>query len=155
MTSRFPVVLLALGLAFAADRIGSAAEPEPLKPMNLEKLNTARDEDEPHLATNALQLFYSSNAGGKWEILTARRRVANQPWPEGKPFVELEGKADYRGVFLTAEGKFPQRLYFATNKDPEKGDKGNNFDIYFLIKQGPRLDFTSPTAVLPVGTEAD
>lgn len=147
---------LLAALALSAVVIHAGDDTETLKPTNLGKLNTDKDEDEPHLATSARQLYYSSNANGKWEIMTSQRKAANQPWPAGKPLIDLESKADCRSVFTTPDGKYPQRLYFATNKDPEKEDqKGTNFDVYFMMKQIPRADFTSPTPVHSVCTAAD
>src|SRR5260370_18168342 len=81
---------------------------DPLKPINLEKLNTAKDEDDPYPASDGLQMYYASNAKGKWDILVSTRRAKTQPWPAGKVvegFIRTE--ADDRSGFLTPEGRYP------------------------------------------------
>ena len=65
-------------LAFQAD------EPKPIKPTNLEKLNTAADEDDPHAGSSGLTLYYSSNAKKKFDIFVSRRTNQAQPWPAGQ-----------------------------------------------------------------------
>jgi hypothetical protein len=127
--------------------------PEPLKPVNLEQLNTAQDEDDPFPGSDGLQLYYSSNARGKTDILVSARKSRTQPWPGGKP---LEGyvqtRTDDRSVFVTAEGRYPQYLYFATKKDLEKDA---NFDIYVAVRHNRRAEFTAPTPVNAVCTRDD
>ncbi len=132
------VVLLALAL-YAAP----ADDPKPPKPANLDKLNTPADEDEPHLASNGLSLYYSTNANKKIDMLVAQRGSASQPWPAGKPVLDINSKGDTRSVFATPEGVYPQRLYFSTTKDLTKKDqRGDNFDLFFVTKQNARADFT-------------
>jgi hypothetical protein len=135
-----------------------AAEPPARapKPINLDRLNTRDDEDEPFLA-NGLQLYYARSAAGRWQLMVSTRWLASQPWPSGK---EVDGefpeKADVRGTYLTAEGRYPQYLYFATNYDPEKKDqRGDNFDVYFTVRQNAGAAFTTPTPVLGIDTPAD
>jgi hypothetical protein len=156
MRNPCPALPLALGLAVLAFPGAREAAAEPLQPSNLEKLNTTRDEDEPHVASNLRRLYYATDASGKWEIRVSQRRATNQPWPPGKPVEDLQSKADCRSVFVTPEGTYPQRLFFATNRDPEKEDaRGGNFDLYFVIKQLPSSDFTTATPIHPVCTAAD
>ncbi|MCS6852670.1 MAG: hypothetical protein NZ700_16055 [Gemmataceae bacterium] len=126
------------------------------KPVNLAKLNTEKDEDEPHVASNNLMLLYSLRSKGKWDLMVSRRATTSQPWPPGRPVEEVNRKtADSLGAFLTPEGVFPQRLYYASNKDIEMPDKvGDNFDIYFLSRQFPNSDFTFEQG-LPFLTAAD
>jgi hypothetical protein len=117
---------------------GLAAE---VKPINLERLNTAGDEDDPHVSSNGLRLYYTARADGKYVILESVRKAKNESWRPGKPQADITTLGDSRSVFVTPDDKYPQRLYFATNA------KGQNFDIFFLIKQGPRADFTTMTAL--------
>lgn len=146
---RFPLILLALAMLLVSMPSSRGDDKvEKLKPVNLEKLNTEADEDDPHLATDGRSLYYSSGTKGKSEVYVAAKRVAKGgTWPAGKAVIDLKGKADVRSVFLTPEGKFPQQMFFATNADPLKGTRGDNFDIYFLIKQFPDADFTTKTAL--------
>jgi hypothetical protein len=152
--TRCLAVVLALVLPVGSLWSAAPAE-ERLKPVNLKGLNTANDEDDPHLSWSALQMYYTSTTSGKSDVWVSKRLRAGLPWPAGQQVPDLEGQADYRSVFLTPESTFPQYFYFASDKDPETGNRGNNYDIYFLIKQGPRADFTSEQAVLAVDTESD
>jgi Tol biopolymer transport system component len=114
-----------------------------IKPANL-PVNTADDEDEPHVSSNGLKLFYTSNANKKFEVFLSSRGETGK-WTKGKLFLDLDSKANVRSVFLTPDGDkhLPQRLYFATDKDPTKKDeKGGNYDLYFITKQTPKSDFT-------------
>jgi hypothetical protein len=152
---RFFAALLIAGLLVWG--LPAAPEPKAPKPINLDKLNTADDEDEPHLASNGLALYYTATVKGRADLLLSSRRSKDQAWPAGKG---LDGyfseKADNRSVSLTAEGKYPQYLYFATNKDPEKKDnRGDNFDIYVTVKQGAGAAFTAPTPVQGVCSAED
>ncbi|HZT80201.1 MAG TPA: hypothetical protein VFA26_08265 [Gemmataceae bacterium] len=126
--------------------------PTLAKAVNLGKLNTARDEDDPHVGSNGLVLYYSSNAGKKWDICVTRRPALNAAWPPGKPLEDyVQTDVDDRSVFATREGVYPQYLYFATKKDR----KVNNFDLWVAVKQGPRAAFSAPTPINAVCTEAD
>ncbi len=128
-----------------------------VKPINL-SINTKADEDDPNVSPDGLTLFYASNADAKeYHLMFSARRNTTQSWPAGKPLDDLNSKTDDRSPFLaTSNGKFPHFLYYATKKDETKKDgKGDNFDIYFAIKQGPQADYTSATPVQSVCTEAD
>lgn len=135
-----------------------AADPatKRLKPVNLNQLNGKADEDEPFLSDTGV-LYYSQRGTGSWQLMASTRRRANLPWPAGKPvdgyFSET---ADNRGCCLTPENHYPQYLYFATNKDPEKKDqRGDNFDLYVTVRQNAAAAFTAPTPVQGVDTPAD
>src|SRR5262245_27045506 len=133
MYSRLALCCILLGWLVSSICQGQEVQ---LKPIPLGNLNTDRDEDDPHVASSGLQLFYTSGAEDGCNVMLSQRRVGNQAWPAGKPFADLQGKPDCKSVFLTRDDRYPQRLYFATNKDPEKDDqKGDNFDLYFLLKQ--------------------
>jgi hypothetical protein len=145
------IAILSLTLAF-----GAAADPQdspkPLKPTNLEKLNTAADEDDPHIASNGLALYYASNAKKKFDIMVSRRASTRQLWPAGKIVGDwLQTDVDDRGVFLTSEGRYPQFIYFATKKDKDT----NNFDIYVAVKQDARAAFSEPTPLNTISTADD
>lgn len=144
--NRYVVPGLVAGLVFFTCVPSQGDEPA-LKPLNLEKLNSDKDEDDPHIASNGLSLFYSSTTKDRTEVLLSVRRTSSAAWQAGKPLPELKGKADYRSVFLTPDGRFPQYLYFATNKDPEKKNRGDNYDIYFLIRQFANAEFTTETGM--------
>jgi WD40-like Beta Propeller Repeat len=151
LTALLPLALLLLALP-------AAAEPDrAVKPVNLDKLNTEADEDEPFLASNALALYYALNTGGRYSLQLSSRGKPNQPWPAGKPVDGyFSDQADYAGACPTPEGHYPQYLYFATNSAPEeKEGKGDNYDIYVAVRQQAGAAFTTPTPVQGVCTEAD
>lgn len=149
---RLAPALAALSLlALAALAADPPKDPE-VKPVNLDKLNTADDEDDPFLASDGKALYYSSNAGKKFDIYCSQRPSVTEPWKAGKvPDSYIQTKVDDRSVFVTREGAYPQYLYYATKKDKET----NNFDVYVAVKQGPNAVFSAPTPLNSVCTEAD
>jgi hypothetical protein len=145
--------LLALALLGTLYSTALGQDPEPLKPINLEQLNTAKDEDDPFPASDGLQMYYAAHANGKWDIRVSQRRSQTQRWPAGQ-LVEgfIRTEADDRSLFLTPEGRYPQYCFFATKKDQLKDA---NFDIYVVVRQNRRADFTAPTPVNAVCTPAE
>jgi len=128
----------------------------PADPNNLDKVNTAKDEDEPHLSGKNLRLYYTLGDQGKYQVMESVRKKADQPWPAGAPVVEVNQDGDNRSPFVTDGGEYPHHLYFATNKDPQKPDgRGDNFDIFFLTKLNAKADFTNPTPLHAISTAAD
>jgi hypothetical protein len=141
-----------LGLFVLAGRAGPDDNAPALKPANLDSLNTTREEDDPHLGSNGLVIYFSSNAAAKFDILMATRPSPDQPWGAGKALEDyIQTRVDDRSVFATPEGRYPQFLYFATRKDT----KVNNFDIYVAVKLRAGGAFTSPTPLNTVCTEVD
>jgi hypothetical protein len=142
----------ALSLPLSAPR---ANDLPPLKPVNLEKLNTTADEEDPFPAPDGHRLYYATNKTGTFNILVSTRSRPSQTWPAGKSVEELnrDTEADQRSPFLTRDGK----LYFATNAVPKIPDEKpiKNFDLYFARKLTWRSPFTMPTPVMAVCTEAD
>ncbi len=149
LAAAVPAILFLAGLFVLP---AAPSDAPRLKPVNLEPLNTAADEDDPHPASNNLLMYYSSNGKGKFDVMVSRRRGA--AWGKGQI---LEGyiqtEADDRSVFVTREGSFPQFFYYATKKDKD----AKNFDIYVAVKQTPGADkvFAEPTPVQAICTEAD
>jgi hypothetical protein len=92
----------------------AADEKKRLDPANLDTINTKADEDEPHAGSNGLVLYYASNARGKFELMQTVRAAPAQKWRAGTPLdLNFEIESDARSLFVTAEGRFPQFLYFA------------------------------------------
>lgn len=131
-------------------------EPKLLEPVNL-SFNTDKDEDDPHVSSNNLTFFYVTNANKRLEIMSSTRKTVKDAFPAGQLLTNLKSMgADFRSPFLTADGKFPQRFYYSSNQDPlTKGAKGDNYDIYFLVKIDAKAEFGSYNAVVTIGTEAD
>jgi len=136
-----------------------AAEPEKpnlVKPINL-SVNTKADEDDPHVTSNGLRLYYSCNTEGKFDVYSSTRSGTTQPWKPGKLMDDtsvIRTKVDDRSVFATTEGRTPQFLYFATKKDK---DRKASFDIYVAVKPlpGPDKVFTEPRALININTPED
>jgi hypothetical protein len=146
------MIRAAVALLTVATLAPAQDDKKPVRPINLEQLNTANDEDDPHVNSSGLTLYYSSNARKKVDILMSRRATQAQAWPAGKPVGDyVQSEADDRSVFVTAENRFPQYLYFATKKDKET----KNFDIYVAVKQDRAAAFTSPTPLNTISSEAD
>lgn len=148
--------LALLGIAGFALLLPAADEPPNLlKPTPL-AVNTEQDEDDPNLSSDGRKLYFVRAGKGKSEVYLAQRKGAGTPWGKAKAMIDLETKtANVRSPFVTAEGRFPQFLYYASDGDPEKkGQKGDNFDLYHRIKLTPRSDWTTETA-LAIGTAVD
>ena len=139
----FSAVILSL---FASAATG--APPARIRPTPL-AVNTSADEDEPHVFGD--RLYYSSNAGGKFSILTATRAAPQAQWGKGKPVEGVATEVDDRGAFLFSQRDGYQYLFFATLRDKES----KNFDIYVVQRTDPRKSFSAMTPVHSVDTEAD
>lgn len=149
---RIPVAMLALLLSLALLTSAPGAD-EAVKAVNIEKVNTAGDESDPYVTPDGMMLIYSQRpADGRWDFFASTHRTARSDWGDGKPLLDVNTMVDDRSCSMgTTNGRYPYFLYFATKKD----ERINNYDIYMSVKQGPRADFTSPTPVNPVCTEAD
>jgi len=150
---RLIVPLLIAFFPFAA----LAGETETPKPFNLAKINSAKDEDEPHSTVDGRglgQIYFTCDG----ELYSARHDAKG--WQAGQPYKDLPVRGDVRSVFVhfaKSGVSFPQTIFYATNSDAEKpNDRGNNFDIYSLRRNsasGP--DFTVPAPLHSVCTPAD
>jgi hypothetical protein len=97
---------------------------EPIKAINLEKLNTESDEDDPFVTPDNLTLYYAASAGTTIGIRVSKR-AAGKEWPAGKPFL-VSKEFDQRSPFIH-KGVF----YYATNEVPDATlKKEQNFDIW-------------------------
>jgi hypothetical protein len=132
----------------ASAALARGGVPRPVRPTALE-VNTKDDEDEPHVAGN--QLFYSSNAGGKFHVMVASRRSPLDVWGKGKAVDGLETQADSRGAYLYVQKDGFQYLFFATRYDNDN----NNFDIYVAQRFDPRKAFSAMTPVQSVDSPSD
>jgi hypothetical protein len=131
---------------------------EPVKPFNLTAVNTEKDEDEPHSTVtgtgNSGQLFYT--CGG--ELFASQRTPKG--WNSGKKYTDLNQSGDVRGLFVAfhkSGAAFPQTIFYATNSDADKKNgRGNNFDMYMLVRQAASgADFHVPAPIHSVCTPAD
>src|SRR2546425_3625094 len=90
-------ILLALGLTSCLCLSLSAGEKAEVKPVNLDKLNTEADEEDPCPVDN-LTLLYAATEAGKYEIRMSQRRSTVGPWQPGKLFLGSE-EYDCRSPF--------------------------------------------------------
>jgi Tol biopolymer transport system component len=150
-----PAFFTILALLLTAAALPSADDVEA-KPAPL-GVNTDKDEDDPHVSSDGLRLYYTVATTNRFEIWMSERKKVGQPWPAGKPVEELTSKvADHRSAFVTPEGRYPQHLYYSSNRTPFKpSQKGGGMDIFFCIKQLPASEWSTHAAIVPIGTEED
>jgi Tol biopolymer transport system component len=151
----FISLVFTIGIGFLAIPTSPTARAESLKPVNLVKLNTENDEQDPFQTVDGNTLYYVSNAKGNFNIMMATRSKAGPSWSSGKIVKGLnpDETSDRRSPFLTKDGKF----YFASNAVPKNPEIKfvKNYDLYFSRKYSARQTFTQPTAVIALCTEAD
>jgi hypothetical protein len=135
ITSALLVGLFLVALA----SLCQAKSGDPIKPINLEKLNTAADELDPFSSSDGLALYYASNTSGTFGIYVSKRGAAKDAWPTGRVFADLLSKdADQRSPFV-----HKGVLYYATNEVPDPSlAKFKNFDLY--QKFGMQAPFPVP-----------
>ncbi len=115
-------------LAFNSRREADAGD-VAIKALNLDRLNTDSDEEDPFPSPDGTSLLYASNALGTYDIYFSKRPVGSTAFPQGKPFM-FDKTADERSPFMVKD-----KYYYAANevKDP-KFAKLKNFDL--LTKSG-------------------
>jgi hypothetical protein len=124
-------LLITAGLVLPALHGAAPKQQQPLKPINLDKVNTDADEVDPFLAPDGLALYYASNKSGTFDVFVSRRASAANTWPAGKPLKLNSKDADARSPFFRGA-----TLYFAANKVPDKKlEDLRNFDLWRMIGQ--------------------
>jgi hypothetical protein len=146
---RFLIPLFAGLLILGVRGLSEGGDKDAVTPVNLEKLNTPGDEDDPFIAANGLSLYYAhrkeaakktdaeekkgkkdkkTDKAPTFSILVSKRSSGKDAWPVGK-VVFSSPDADYRSPFL-----YKSDLYFASNEVPdEKLAALKNFDIFKRI----------------------
>jgi hypothetical protein len=139
-----------LVLALSLPTVVPAGSGKALEPINL-PMNTAGDEDEPHVGDGGLTLYYSSGKKGGDNLLLVQRRRVTERWPtrgeESDDYVKNKG--ELRGVYAT-QGRYPHYLYFAS-RDRE----GKNYDLFVAMKLDANKVWSAPTPVMNVNSDAD
>jgi hypothetical protein len=150
MRKLLSAVLFGLFLGWLALTPAPADTAKAIKPTNL-AMNTAGDEDEPHVGDGGLTLYYASVKKDSESLFFARRRLATQAWPKTGEEIDdyVKNKGDIRGVYAT-QGRYPLYLYFAA-KDRES----KNYDLYVAMKLDSRKVWSAPTPVMNVNTADD
>src|SRR5579862_4045757 len=101
---RYWILVIITPCLFFATHLGSDAGDE-VKALNLSKLNTEADEEDPCLTPDGNTLLYASNAKGSYDIFkSAKVKGLFQP---GKPFIQ-DKLADERSPF-----QYKDRYFFA------------------------------------------
>jgi hypothetical protein len=156
---KLPLALLAVAALALPGR--AADDVKPLKPLNLPLgVNSKDDEDEPHVSSNGLHLYYWSKVktkdGMKEAIILSTRRSTSAKWGDGKVFEDFFAfESNVRGVYVTAEGVYPQILYFGVFAvDKEEKDKGN-WDISFAVRDLAGKGFGPTRPLVTVDSPVD
>ena len=115
-------------------------------------VNTAKDEDEPHVSADGLTLIFTGHPKeGKDDLLIATRKMLSAPWGKAQVLQDyIQTKGDDRSAFVTT-GAFPRYLFYATTKDKTQ----KNFDLYVAVQQDRGRAWSAPTPVMNVNTKED
>lgn len=134
-----PIGAAALLLAATLERKADGGDP-PVKAVNLEKLNSDSDEEDPCLTPDGLGLLYASKKAGSYDIYVSKRATVAGTFGPGKPFI-ADKVADERAPFM-----YKDRYYFTTNEVPDKKfEKLKNFDL--MVQIGFQKPFPLPDAI--------
>jgi hypothetical protein len=140
MKVRLSVVVIWLALVPAALRGG-----QDIKVVNLEKVNSEADEDDPCALSDGISLLYATKAKGTFDVYMSQRATPTSAWPAGKPMPMLASPDfDERTPFYH---KPSMMLYYAQNKGPDGEER--NFDIV------RKLGETGPVPLQGVSTPED
>ncbi len=119
------VPALLLGILFPR---GADGGDPAIKVVNLEKLNSDADEEDPCPTPDHLGLLYASKSRGSYDILISKRTLLTSPFNAGKLFI-FDKAADERAPFMHKD-----KYYFATNEIRDKKfEKIKNFDLMMQI----------------------
>ncbi len=141
-----PIAAAAFILAFTHQREATLAAGDPIKIVNLEKLNTEADEEDPCPTPDGFGILYAVKGKTSYDIFISKKATAKAAFPAGKPFI-ADKIADERCPFM-----FKEKYFFATNELPDiPGVKlTKNFDIMMQI------GYQKPTYVLgDINSKAD
>src|SRR5262245_43632942 len=95
-------------------------------PVNLEKLNTELDEEDPFPALNGL--YYATKKDGRYAIMVSKRNPSTQVYGPGKVYLSSDA-TDLRSPFWRATPQV-DHLFYAANRIPdEKAKSLKNYDI--------------------------
>ena len=115
--------------------------PKPLKPVNLD-CNTKADEDDPHVSSNGLTLYYSSNAKTKIDLMLSKRSGAQVAGGQAGRWLRPVAAQHKKPATTAASSSPPTAAIRSSSISPPTGmrqsKKGDNFDIYVTYRDGPK-----------------
>ncbi len=165
---RFTVAVLGLLGVFGLFELSQAADPPSLKPSNL-AFNTRDDEDEPHVASNGLTIYFTTKLKDKdpaadktkntdkFGLKYATRATTKNAWSSSVTFTDyFGGESDVRGVFVSPEGVLPQVIYFGTHTPDPDSDMGKgNWDISYGVRDRVGRGFGPTRPLVTVDSPLD
>lgn len=152
MLAGFSLITLTGSAAQTSNKQGGKDASKQAKPINL-TFNTPDDEDDPHVTSNGLVIYYAANSKKKFDIMFAHRPSVTRPWSAGEILEDyIRTRADDRPGYAATEGYFPQYFFYATKKDDLKDA---NFDIYVAQRIDATKAYNSPTPVQAICTADD
>lgn len=117
--------------------------------LNMEKLNTVANEDDPCIMADNSQLIFTSDEGGTVQLRMASRKNAGEPLTRERIVDELAGEGECRSACLLPKDKEGwEYLYFATQYHTDK--KKPNLDLYRVGRFSPQRPFQGYNAASPV-----
>ncbi len=147
-----PLIVTGLLSALALGPGGTAQDQPEVRPTNLERLNSAVDEDDPCLAVDGQRLFFTCNKAGSFDVMMAQKRPPRQNFfANPSPVEELNSKRDEAGPFpLPRDADGSEYIFLALHD-------AKNFDIFFTRKLTPNEPYmrSALAAVLGVCTPED
>ena len=144
----FTACLFAMPLVFSGTAPAADEKPK-LYPL---AVNTAGDEDEPHVADGGLTLIFTSQpTEGKDDLMISNRSKLGTPWGKAEVLQDyIITKGNDRGVFVTT-GAYPHYMFYATTKDKTQ----KTFDLYVAVQQDKGKAWSAPTPVMSVNSKED
>lgn len=137
--------------------VGQAQTDKKPKIINMERINTSADEDDPCSIADGLQFLFCRSDGKQRQVYLTMRGAITEAWGASKLVDELTGEGEVRSCCIVPKDKEGwEYLYFATQYHTDK--KQPNFDIYRVGRFNPQRPFQGFSAASPVqaiATEAD
>lgn len=119
------------------------------KILNMERLNTPANEDDPCPCPDTQQFLYTSDKSGKSELCLASRKSPADPLLPDRVLDKLSTEGDVRSPFLLPRARDGwEYLFFATQYHTEGSEK--NLDLYRVGRFNPKRPFQGYSAAAPV-----
>lgn len=137
-------------LMFSNESTGaSAVQSKKINILNMEKLNTAANEDDPCIMADNSQFIYTSDEGGSVQLRLASRKSTAEPLTRERILDELAGEGECRSACLLPKDQEGwEYLYFATQYHTDK--KKPNLDLYRVGRFSSQRPFQGYSAASPV-----